>query len=233
VLQALNVNVDDPMVCPACHKRLKTMQGLTAHLRTAKSCQWYKKGKLRSLMLPGEYDREDEVQMRDVEEELPAELEELMDAAEPAQVMEDFHDRLFDLVPMQGEQEHGHSPSPWNNINGADDDVDLRVEVPHPTAGRVIRIDESVHQRWRREFPGVDEEGDVPMEDVVEGSSSGVNRFAPFASELDWRVACWVVQDGIGHKSFDRLMAIPGVRYTLCYYTLIYLTGVCLDVQGC
>ncbi|KAG2097927.1 uncharacterized protein F5147DRAFT_747407 [Suillus discolor] len=34
--------------------------------------------------------------------------------------------------------------------------------------------------------------------------------FALFESELEWRVACWAIQDGIGHKSFDRLMVIPG-----------------------
>ncbi|KAJ3966048.1 hypothetical protein EV361DRAFT_872717 [Lentinula raphanica] len=35
--------------------------------------------------------------------------------------------------------------------------------------------------------------------------------FAPFASEMDWRIAEWVVKDGIGHKSLDRLLSIPGV----------------------
>ncbi|KAJ3776370.1 hypothetical protein FB446DRAFT_762900 [Lentinula raphanica] len=39
--------------------------------------------------------------------------------------------------------------------------------------------------------------------------------FAPFASEMDWRIAEWVVKDGIGHKSFDRLLAIPGVKEKL------------------
>ncbi|KAG2134040.1 uncharacterized protein EDB93DRAFT_1242739 [Suillus bovinus] len=36
--------------------------------------------------------------------------------------------------------------------------------------------------------------------------------FYPFASHLDWKVVCWAVQEGIGHKAFDRLLAIPGVR---------------------
>ncbi|KAG1735953.1 uncharacterized protein EDB91DRAFT_1235852 [Suillus paluster] len=46
--------------------------------------------------------------------------------------------------------------------------------------------------------------------------------FAPFESELEWRVACWAIQDGIGHKSFDRLMAIPGVseRLGLSYHNI-------------
>ena len=64
------------------------------------------------------------------------------------------------------------------------------------------------------------------MEDVGlgEGSSAAVNRFTPFASELDWRVACWAIQDGIGHKSFDRLMAIPGVSAVIYGIEFILLT---------
>jgi hypothetical protein len=47
----------------------------------------------------------------------------------------------------------------------------------------------------------------------------GDKRFAPFASELDWRVARWTVQEGVGHKSFDRLMAIPEVSSSV--YTVL------------
>ncbi|KAG1884784.1 hypothetical protein F4604DRAFT_1545025, partial [Suillus subluteus] len=47
---------DDPTVCPACHKRLKTIQGLQAHLRAAKSCTWYKMGKLKALSMPGQFE---------------------------------------------------------------------------------------------------------------------------------------------------------------------------------
>ena len=41
-LEVLNVNVegtrvdlDDPTICPACHKHLKTAQGVMAHLSSA------------------------------------------------------------------------------------------------------------------------------------------------------------------------------------------------------
>ncbi|KAH9994364.1 hypothetical protein BJV74DRAFT_877671 [Russula compacta] len=39
--------------------------------------------------------------------------------------------------------------------------------------------------------------------------------FHPFASELDWEVANWVVSESLGHKAFDRFMAIPGVKEKL------------------
>ncbi|KAJ6540166.1 hypothetical protein DFH09DRAFT_1249545 [Mycena vulgaris] len=47
------------------------------------------------------------------------------------------------------------------------------------------------------------------------GGADPPNGFAPFASELDWRIAEWVIKDGPGHKAFDRLLAIPGVREKL------------------
>lgn len=95
-LQALNVNVehtrakdDDPTVCPACHKRLRTTQGLATHLSTAKFCRWYKKGKLRALTLPGEFTVDEDVLMQEVNEPLPDGLERQMEE-EPGQVMEDI-----------------------------------------------------------------------------------------------------------------------------------------------
>ncbi|KAG1892509.1 hypothetical protein F4604DRAFT_1566002 [Suillus subluteus] len=220
-LQALIVNVehtrakdDDPTVCPACHKRLRTTQGLATHLSTAKSCRWYKKGKLRALTLPGEFAVDEDVLMREVNEPLPDGLEGQMEE-EPDQVMEDFHDRLFDLIPIGNPSEHPRSPNPSSAL-------DMRVEDVHPTAGKVIHMDETVHQIWRREFGGSDTNGDVVMEDLGEGTSMKTNMFAPFESELEWRVACWAIQDGIGHKSFDRLMAIPGVseRLGLSYHNI-------------
>ncbi|KAE9385749.1 hypothetical protein BT96DRAFT_1088746 [Gymnopus androsaceus JB14] len=50
----------------------------------------------------------------------------------------------------------------------------------------------------------------------MDGAAPLPNRsFAPFASEMDWCIAEWVVKDGIGHKSFDCLLAIPGVAEKL------------------
>ncbi|KIM57120.1 hypothetical protein SCLCIDRAFT_96312, partial [Scleroderma citrinum Foug A] len=80
------------------------------------------------------------------------------------------------------------------------------VEIEFEGAGHVIRMDETVHERWRRRFG--DGDGDVLMDEVA---AKADNTFAPFASELDWHVAHWVVQEGIGHKLLDRLLAIPWV----------------------
>jgi len=50
---------------------------------------------------------------------------------------------------------------------------------------------------WQEKFSDmVDQDGDVEMEGVG-------NKYAPFALEMDWRIARWAVKDGIGHNSFN------------------------------
>lgn len=93
-----------------------------------------------------------------------------------------------------------------------DDDTDENTGTfvdEHPTAGHYIRMDQSLRQRWSSLF------GHVPdsNEDVAMDGSGSVdsNMYQPFASKLDWEIAQWMVKDGIGHSSFDRLLKIEGV----------------------
>ena len=67
-------------------------------------------------------------------------------------------------------------------------------------------MDKSLLARWQNIF-GTNEGN--PKDRTADS-----NHFAPFASELDWKIAQWAVKDGIGHNSFDRLLNIPGVRLT-------------------
>ncbi|KAI0055058.1 hypothetical protein BV25DRAFT_1773514, partial [Artomyces pyxidatus] len=86
-------------------------------------------------------------------------------------------------------------------------------------AGQVIRMEPHLHQRYKEHFSKLQPQEDVDMEDdsstisdaSTAPSSSPSNPFYPFASEMDWMVAKWVVQDGVGHNSFDRFLSIPGV----------------------
>ena len=228
VLHALNVNVegtrvelDDPNICPACHKRLNSAQGVMAHLSNAPHCQWYKKGKLKELTLPGQF--AEETVARQIEAPIPMDVDEDGDA-DPASVMQDHYDQLFDLLPTddRNEQEEEDQPGPsrrsWQIPT--EDEGDDRVVLEHPTAGRIIRMNETLHERWKKMFRGDQEDEDVSMDGgEYSVGEEGDKRFAPFASELDWRVARWAVQEGVGHKSFDRLMAIPGVSGSV--YTVL------------
>lgn len=85
---------------------------------------------------------------------------------------------------------------------------DLQMfEQEHPTAGHLICMDSSLRECWcvAHGIPF-----DVPM-DGSGNSSQTSNIYAPFASEMDWRIAEWFVKDNIGHNSFNQLLQIPGV----------------------
>jgi hypothetical protein len=70
-----------PHACPAgCNKSFKTEQGLNHHLSTAKSCRWYRKGKLVD---------HDSQRSEDKEE----------DDYRPEEVLAELHEDLFCLVP--------------------------------------------------------------------------------------------------------------------------------------
>ena len=69
----------------------------------------------------------------------------------------------------------------------------------------VLWTDETLHERWQREF------GD-------EGGQDG--RFAPFDLEVDWRVAEWALKSGVSHRQLDRLLAIPHIMHLL--YPVLY-----------
>ena len=163
------------------------------------------------------------------------------DPAEAAREYEEEHD-LFHFIAMADEArdipgigESGPGPSTEANRRAAQllgskrrilaDEDDSRHIVEDRTAGTVIRMDETLHVRWARIFGAgvgeeVDETADVEMDGTGRSDGNKGNIYAPFASELDWRVAQWAVKDGIGHNSFDRLLAIPGVHIYIILFFL-------------
>jgi len=77
-----------------------------------------------------------------------------------------------------------------------------QVFIDYPGSGKVSRLDQQIHQRWRH----------LSHANTIKDTTNiNINPFAPFTSEMEWRIARWAVKDGIGHKSFDRLLSIPGV----------------------
>lgn len=127
-------------------------------------------------------------------------------------VLNDFNERAFNLIPLEtyfsDDAEPGPSRCSGDEDNTSDMDVDRRVEEdPFPTAGRVIRMDSTLHEKWRAHFSYEDADGDMAIGDAPIFEQA----FAPFASELDWRMASWAVQEGIGQKTLDWLLFILGV----------------------
>ena len=103
------------------------------------------------------------------------------------------------------------------------DDNDTRVEEEFEGAGTIIGINEHLHMYWKKIFnKGLDRDGDIRIGDEV--SNNSVNTwFHPFTSELDWKVANWVVLESLGHKAFDRFMAIPRVHFPIFTSSILTL----------
>lgn len=92
-----------------------------------------------------------------------------------------------------------------------DDSIADRVSVPDTTAGVVIRMSQTVHEQWAALFGTRVPQSDVVMDGTGAPDLSDGQWYKPFASELDWRVAQWMVEEGIGHNAFNALLNIPGV----------------------
>lgn len=188
------------------------------HLSKSTKCAWYHKGKLADL---GPLDLEGEGGEMHIQEEQTTNEEEEED---PEEVLEDLEDDLFHFLPLPVEEDVGPEqgigeagPGPSTMAAGSsrllDDNEDTRTTDEHPSAGKIIRMNKSLHERWRRLFQDpVDIASDVEME----AEDNNETLYHPFASELDWRIANWMIKDNPGHNAFNRLLAIPGVRYPLC-----------------
>lgn len=231
------MDLQDELSCPVCMKSFKTKKGCTTHLTTARSCCWYRRGKLAQLSpldLDGEggealiSDLCDGDGQSDQMEDQRSHMDEYVVAA-----MDDMadDDDLFDFIPMPSATlatlpevqigEAGPGPSTARHLlhRVLDDEDDSRVEDPFQAAGCVIRMNENLHERWRNLFgSGLDGEGDITMG----ADTPAPNTFYPFASELDWRVADWVIKDGPGNNAFDRFLSIPGVRFLDSLSTLMF-----------
>ncbi|EGN97745.1 hypothetical protein SERLA73DRAFT_75388 [Serpula lacrymans var. lacrymans S7.3] len=114
------------------------------------------------------------------------------------EVLQELQEDLFSFIPIAhsdiiDDGENAAGPSLHQNSIVLDDNEDECMEVEHPTAGKVISMDETLHQRWRRESIAAGRDG----QDVEMGEASDP-KFFSFASETDWRVACWAIQDGQG-----------------------------------
>lgn len=76
-------------------------------------------------------------------------------------------------------------------------------------------MSQTVTETWKAWFSEDmgDEDGiDINGEDWYAGPVN-LNRWKPFASELDWRVAMWAVREDIGQGSLNCLLSIPGVSF--------------------
>ncbi len=102
--------------------------------------------------------------------------------------------------------EEGPGPSTAaNRIQHAiqlDDDSDDRVTDIYAGAGRILR---------RTSLTSNSSDPDIE------------SPYAPFSSELDWRIAKWAIKDSAGQAAFDRFLAIPGVSQIFIRHDLVLM----------
>lgn len=206
------VQIADDCYCPACGTSFKTAQGTKSHLSQSRRCAWYRKGKnpegiRRTMRTPTPPPLDEFPGDVIITPDLPV-----------FEAVEQWEEELFRFIPADSDPNQpgpssrsARASSAADTANPGDilsDEEEQVVEV-HPTAGKVIRMSDDLYAKWAHSF-GLepDRDGDIAM-----GGSDSPNGFAPFASELDWRIAQWVVKDGPGHKAFDRLLDIPGVCF--------------------
>ena len=143
----------------------------------------------------------------------------------PGDVMQDMED-VYQFIPLAGSRPVPKEAGPSGGQRSRhvvdafhlDESDDSRVEIPNLMAGKAIRMADTLHKQWHMKFGGGDEDMDM------DGSSSDKTDFAPFASEMDWKIANWVIKDGPGHAAFDCLLAIPDVRDHLIISTIYILS---------
>ncbi|KAH9913778.1 uncharacterized protein B0H18DRAFT_887721 [Fomitopsis serialis] len=203
---------DDDRTCPACDKTFRTSQGVMAHLSTARSCKWYRKGKNAAR------------RVHTVPEVVESEANEVTSSSASSSSMDVDREDFLDALE-HGDLFHFEVPeSTHAGIPALDDDEDTRVVEEDTVAGKVIRMEKSIVETWRAYFaedPGQDSAGeDVPMDVDGEDVSMDVDgeedtdpnlKWKPFASELDWRVATWVIREDVGQRAINRFLSIPGV----------------------
>ncbi|KIY61165.1 hypothetical protein CYLTODRAFT_384796 [Cylindrobasidium torrendii FP15055 ss-10] len=97
----------------------------------------------------------------------------------------------------------------------ASDSSNTEHFTEHATAGRTVRMAKHVHQRWAARLGTVLDPEDDLMDGTGRPDIEEKDLYHPFASKLDWEIARWMVKDGIGHSSFNRLLQIEGVKERL------------------
>ena len=206
------------------------MKGLNSHLKTALQCRHWGKGKRREIsdslssQTPALSDLCEGPQPSDMEMDLDLDwdpnsqdnqdiIQEVLDIwdeeeGRPYHFVEEYVDVEVEIG------EAGPGPSTTHQRQHADprvlDEEDNQLITDwNEKAGTVIRMDQRLHDRWKKLFLHKDDSDNNIS--TTSNQDMELNPYAPFASELDWRIAKWVVKDQIGHKSFDRFLAIPGV----------------------
>lgn len=193
-----------------------------SHLSMARSCKWYRKGK--NPIRPDDYIPEP-VQMEELLDNNDSDsnamhVDEDADFEDVIQNRDLFRFVLPDEPPDgSGSREASSSSGPrYVTIRPPilDDDDDPRTYEEDDTVGAVVAIAPTIVEKWKAYFRD-DDPMEVDGEENQEGAGKDLNaKWLPFASELDWKVASWIVREDVGQNSLNRFLSIPGASRISC-----------------
>ncbi|THU86756.1 hypothetical protein K435DRAFT_683009 [Dendrothele bispora CBS 962.96] len=114
----------------------------------------------------------------------------------------------------QAIEEYPEEPVIPNDGNEEDDhlsaDEQLNTQL-HPDRFYVTRYSDKYPGRQAGAATAGGLKSDEKYAQALGISNDGSNRWAPFASKLDWEVACWAKMRGLGSTAFSDLLSIDGV----------------------
>ena len=153
-----DIPLDDlGLVCPACTKVFQTKQSCLAHLASARSCSWYRKGKLRALdlnadnaspfigkafTLPDLQQSESEEDPEDVAEYFP--LDDIFHFIPPSESTPRLHQNVSSQPGEPGPSTSAFQARAHGRTLDKEDDE--RIEDIHSSAGKVIWMDDSLRE---------------------------------------------------------------------------------------
>lgn len=204
----------------------------------ASSCKWYRLGKLPET-LASQPDSEDlnnvdpihynseaplytgseavELEVLDDEDFGPAPFAEFYEQqpAEYSFLQREAHNPMGEAGPGPSAMAHAAEVNRRKlqiPTFDEEDEQETGFAVEFGSAAAIIRMDPTMHEKWQQAYGTwqTDDNGDFPMADSTAYSANAL--WTPFASELDWRVARWAVEENVGQGIVDRLLEIPGVR---------------------
>ncbi len=126
------------------------------------------------------------------------------DVGDLMEAHEDKND-LYHLIQVDEEVADGQGPGPNTQIDRRlGHMLGVQRRVLDESAGRLIRMDNSLHERWRQLFGNQLCDGDVEMAD----SELHSDWYWLLVSRRDWEVAKWVVKHGVKQTALGAFLKL-------------------------
>ena len=107
---------------------------------------------------------------------------------EPHEVMDEFHEQLFELIPVDFPKQHSVSVEDEDE----DEDEDEQLVEEHATAGQHICIVPTLQERWKKLFGNSQGGGDDLDVDMDGPLDEEADRFAPSSGKRVFAILAFI-----------------------------------------